>query len=59
MRTTEAFAHPHAGAAVTGDETTDKLEKIRIMSDNEHVLPVGVFFQELLKVGIGGIEVKR
>ena len=38
MRATEALPHAHAGAAVAGDEAAEKLEEIRIVADDEHVL---------------------
>ena len=53
------FAHAYAGTAIAGDEATDKLEQVGIVSDDQHILTVCVLAQKGLEVGIGGAEVQR
>ena len=54
-----AFAHADAGSAIAGDEAAKKLEQVRIVADDEHVLPVSVFSEQLLEIGVGCAEIER
>src|SRR5579859_676087 len=53
------FAHADAGSAIAGDEPAKELEKIRIVADHEHVLPVCELPEELLEIGVGCTEIER
>jgi len=52
------LAHADAGSAVAGDDAAEELEEIRVVSDEEDVLAIGAFVNELLEVGIAGAEVE-
>jgi len=54
-----AFAHAHAGSAVSGDEASEELKQVRIVSDDQNILPVCIFVQQLLEVRVGGVEIER
>ena len=52
------LAHADACSTVAGDETAEELEEIRIVADDEHVLTVSVFSEQVLEVGEGGTEIE-
>lgn len=52
------FAHADAGSAIAGNQAAQELEEIRIVSDEEDVLAVGVLVDEFLEIGVGGAEVE-
>jgi len=52
------LAHANAGSAVPGDEATEELEEIGIVSNEQDVLPVGILVDQLLEIGVASAEVE-
>jgi len=53
------LAHADAGSSIPSDEAAEKLEEVGIVADEHHVLPVGIFVDQLLKVRVARAKVKR
>ena len=52
------LAHANAGSAIPGNEAAEELEEIRVVSNEEDVLTVGVLVDQLLEVGVAGAEIE-
>jgi hypothetical protein len=53
-----AFAHADGGAAIPGHEATEKLKTIWIVADHQDAFAVCVLGEELLEVGVAGVEIE-
>src|ERR1700756_5202187 len=44
-----ALAHAYARSTVSGDQTAEEFEEVRVVTDHQHAFAVGVLIKQLLK----------
>ena len=53
-----SLAHPDTGTTVSRNDSPQKLEEVRVVSDEHHILPVGVLVDQLLEISVSGAQVE-